>query len=522
MMRHIISVKRADLCLVSVLALIFLAAVAAAQFGIDTTPPQTTYALTPAAPNGQNGWYKTNVTVNLTCTDNLAGCDYTNYSIDSPTIPPTTWTQVFLGGALTNWTAFNLTADGNHSLDYNVSEDVAGNVGTRARIWVAVDQIAPNITIISPVTKIYNHSENASGIWLNYTVNESILNNVVACWYSLNGGLTNFSLPKVGANCQNVTFNVTAEGAALNVIVWANDTAGNVGSAARTFAVDVTAPVAPAISHEPDVVESSQKINFNVTCVDNIAGCKQITVTTAFGTCTIQGSSLLPPVTEGTNYSGYENCSIITPDCTYEKYDYNVTLDDNVFHTRTIEVGDFEVKKSSGCSCSLIKECFGGYCAAGTCITAEPPGVIILIPDPVRIELGTIATIPVKIKNNLPISDTLVVTVTADNKKIEYWTWIGNRRRDPEPRTDSIDLNGGQERTVVISIFGGEVITQMAHINITATSALTGLSASDGRGVIINYPGAGDILARAPEFDFIGFAGVILGALLILFRLRRL
>lgn len=45
----------------------------AEQWHGDTTPPETTLSLIPAAPNGNNGWYVTNVKATLTATDGGSG-----------------------------------------------------------------------------------------------------------------------------------------------------------------------------------------------------------------------------------------------------------------------------------------------------------------------------------------------------------------------------------------------------------------------------------------------------------------
>ena len=54
------------------------------DIGIDTTPPVTTHALTPASPNGLNGWYNTAVKVKLTATDTAgSGVQKIEYKINS-------------------------------------------------------------------------------------------------------------------------------------------------------------------------------------------------------------------------------------------------------------------------------------------------------------------------------------------------------------------------------------------------------------------------------------------------------
>ncbi|HUS98868.1 MAG TPA: hypothetical protein VMY59_00930 [Candidatus Thermoplasmatota archaeon] len=48
----------------------------------DTTPPVTTISLNPPEPDGENGWYVSNVTVILNATDDISGVNITQYRID--------------------------------------------------------------------------------------------------------------------------------------------------------------------------------------------------------------------------------------------------------------------------------------------------------------------------------------------------------------------------------------------------------------------------------------------------------
>ncbi len=48
----------------------------------DTTPPVTTYSLNPPDPDGDNGWYVSNVTVTVNATDDLSGVKEIRYRID--------------------------------------------------------------------------------------------------------------------------------------------------------------------------------------------------------------------------------------------------------------------------------------------------------------------------------------------------------------------------------------------------------------------------------------------------------
>ena len=51
------------------------------RFLDDTTPPVTTYTLDPPEPDGENGWYVSNVTVILEATDDISGVKEIHYRI---------------------------------------------------------------------------------------------------------------------------------------------------------------------------------------------------------------------------------------------------------------------------------------------------------------------------------------------------------------------------------------------------------------------------------------------------------
>jgi len=53
------------------------------SFDDDTTPPVTTISFDPPEPDGDNGWYVSNVTVTLNATDDMSGVDETYYRISS-------------------------------------------------------------------------------------------------------------------------------------------------------------------------------------------------------------------------------------------------------------------------------------------------------------------------------------------------------------------------------------------------------------------------------------------------------
>jgi len=102
-----------------------------ASTGVDTTKPVTTAILTPLAPDGQQGWYITPVTVTLSATDALSGAQTTWYKIDT--------------GGWTLYSAPFTPGDGNHIVQY-YSYDYAGNIENTKSSTYKVDTVAPTTT----------------------------------------------------------------------------------------------------------------------------------------------------------------------------------------------------------------------------------------------------------------------------------------------------------------------------------------------------------------------------------------
>jgi len=94
------------------------------------------------------------------------------------------------------------------------------------------DMIAPSLSIVYPTN---NTNTTNNQIYVNYTVSDA---NLQACWYSNDTMSVNTTL----TNCANITTVTWSEGQ-HNIIVWANDSIGNVNSSYVSFFVDSIAPV---------------------------------------------------------------------------------------------------------------------------------------------------------------------------------------------------------------------------------------------------------------------------------------
>lgn len=121
----------------------------------------------------------------------------------------------------------------------------------------------PTITILSPENKTYAVN---TGIQLNFTIDE------FASWigYSLNGQ-PNATI------AGNATLPFLLDGW-HNVVVYANDTFGNMGMGIVYFAVDTTAPNITSITQLPlpSSVMPEDKVNVNATITDFVSRVKQV------------------------------------------------------------------------------------------------------------------------------------------------------------------------------------------------------------------------------------------------------
>ncbi|MFE5320855.1 LamG-like jellyroll fold domain-containing protein [Paenibacillus sp. NPDC056579] len=132
----------------------------------DTVAPQTKAEITPAQPDGSNGWHVRPVTVTLSTYDNLSGVSGTEYSYD---------------GGMT-WSAYSaplkISQDGQYGLTYH-SKDMAGNVEAAKTISFKLDAASPEVTLTGiadgsysdagVITPVVTVKDNLSGVDISKT-----------------------------------------------------------------------------------------------------------------------------------------------------------------------------------------------------------------------------------------------------------------------------------------------------------------------------------------------------------------
>jgi len=107
----------------------------------DAVPPYTTHSLSPSLPNGNNGWYVSNVTITLNANDNISGVNITKYKIDDG-----------------NWKKYTkpikVINNGEHTIKY-YSVDNAGNEEETKTFTIKIDKTKSTVSIKTPDNGLY-------------------------------------------------------------------------------------------------------------------------------------------------------------------------------------------------------------------------------------------------------------------------------------------------------------------------------------------------------------------------------
>nr|MBA3515023.1 carboxypeptidase regulatory-like domain-containing protein [Pyrinomonadaceae bacterium] len=202
---------------------------------LDNLAPETTAALAPAAPDGQNGWFKTKPSVTLSAMDNCSGVAATEYSTDGGA----TW-QPYSG-------SFIIHNEGTTTILYR-STDRSGNAETAESITLNVDTIAPAITLTAMPSQIWPPNGRTVNVLINGTGTDSVsglasVSYVVTDEYGLPLGIPARALSGTSSEWTE-TLGVEArrngsdtDGRLYIVVATITDLAGNTASVSTTIVV---------------------------------------------------------------------------------------------------------------------------------------------------------------------------------------------------------------------------------------------------------------------------------------------
>jgi len=166
------------------------------------------------------------------------------------------WDNGVIGNYWDDYAGIDANDDGIGDTPYLISG--IGEGQDNYPIWADGDDITPVITIISPsVDSVF------SLVAPNYQITIVELN-LDTIWYTLDGGGTNYTITGLTGTFNQLAWEALSEGN-LTIRFYANDTSGNIGSAAVTVGKDISAPVITIISPLPDSVFDLVAPNYNIS-----------------------------------------------------------------------------------------------------------------------------------------------------------------------------------------------------------------------------------------------------------------
>ncbi len=213
---------------------------------LDSIPPQVTISFP------SSGEYYNTLPLNFNVSLNENGS--VRYSLDSGAHNVS---MNSIDGLTFNATNSSI-AEGNYVFRV-YANDTAGNVNYNSSVNFGVDTTNPSIIILFP----QNTSYSSGNILINYTAIDS-LSGVQACWYNIDGFPSNQSLLNCG------TTSISVGDGSHSLIVYVNDSAGNMNLTSVTFSVDSTPPQWSGLQESVPAVYSNLNLGyFNVTWSDS-------------------------------------------------------------------------------------------------------------------------------------------------------------------------------------------------------------------------------------------------------------
>ena len=145
------------------------------------------------------------------------------------------------------------------------ANDSSGNIGSSSVVFAitAADTTDPVVSITSPSANNTNSSD--SGLDVFYNVVED---NSDSCWYSNDSMTVNNTL----ASCTDI-LTVTWSDGEHTVVIWSNDTTGNIGSADITFTIDTSNPIVTILSPSNNSYSSDTSLAVSYSVSESTDSC---------------------------------------------------------------------------------------------------------------------------------------------------------------------------------------------------------------------------------------------------------
>lgn len=256
----------------------------------DAQAPTVTYALSPASPDGDNGWYKNSVTLTLTAVDlGGSGLKTVNYTLDGTP-------------SSKNSSPVNIPITvGAHNITY-WAVDNANNEGPHGQLSVKRDNVLPTgsieinggsgKTITNSVTLHIKAADANSGVAFMQVRNDT---NWDDSWDPFNGDETiNWVLPGTYGN--------------KTVRVKFKDNAGNISSAySDSIDYDQNTPVTPTVTGiSPAVMTYGQTPTVTITGSNFVANKTEVTIGLALDVAVVNATTITAQIPSGLSVGKYD------------------------------------------------------------------------------------------------------------------------------------------------------------------------------------------------------------------------
>ena len=157
------------------------------------------------------------------------------------------------GMNVTYTSALDITFNEGSNTIYAWANDSAGNVGTATSVTFTIDTAVPTVEIINPINTIYNNTTQL----LQITATDNT--EIDTIWYNWEGMNVTYT------SALDITFNEGSN----TIYAWANDSAGNVGTATSvTFTIDTTVPTMEILSPTNTTYYTATQL-LQITATDN-------------------------------------------------------------------------------------------------------------------------------------------------------------------------------------------------------------------------------------------------------------
>lgn len=194
---------------------------------IDKITPVSIASTSPAASNGSNGWYTSDVTVSLNASDDASGVAMTEYQVNN-------------GAWITYTGSIPAFGDGIYTVNYR-STDLAGNTEQLKTVEFKVDKTAPELSVQLDQTTIWpaNHKMGTVNVTLHANDAGSGVESVILTSITCNQPDSGLGDIEAAIGTEATSFSLRAEKDRIYTIMYTvTDKAGN----KKVVSVTVTVP----------------------------------------------------------------------------------------------------------------------------------------------------------------------------------------------------------------------------------------------------------------------------------------